>query len=101
MPEELSRAMVTHDFPMFRQKMDYLDLVYSQLQILETKAENDDVELERIHNAKQLLEFLAAWTGNNHAIAGLEEIKQLFIKESAATRESISKSGIIKDIGSE
>ena len=100
-PEPVSKAMLIRNFPVFQHKIDYSNLVYSQLNIIERAAEErgDKVEADRARRAKKLLEFMIAWTHNEHAIGGIEEHKQLYIKESGAAREAISKTGIIKETG--
>jgi hypothetical protein len=112
MPEPVSHAMIISDFPGFKLKVDFLDLVKAQMEASKRNAESDLRECEivadkegirdkirKINRGLDLLHFLQAWTENRHSIEGIEEVKEKFKEEAGSTREAISKAGIIKEVG--
>lgn len=98
LPEPVSHAMLIQDFPAYRLKVDFLDLVEAQLRSM--RKDPAAYTKEEIDSALALLDFMRAWTENHHSAGGIEEVKQKFIEESGSTREAISKAGLIKDMGS-
>lgn len=96
-PEPVAHAMIISDFRQFKKQTDYLEMVKVQLE--EMKADASVADVIRIGNALILLEFLTAGVHNAHLREGIDEIKQIFIKDAGPTKEAISKSGIVKEMG--
>jgi len=97
MPEPVAHAMIINEFPIFKQKTDYLELVLCQLEGM--KLDKNGNEIKAVADAIKLCKFFNLGVHNNHNTAGIEQIKQLFIKEASSTKEAISKSGVVKDLG--
>lgn len=101
LPEPVAHAMLIKNFPEFKLKVDFLDLVSAQLESMRAAALSsyDLDKLRNIDDAMLLLQFMRAWTENHHAVEGIEEVKKKFISEPGSTKEAISKAGLIKEMG--